>query len=184
EGDSILVIRGAGMRPPTPGVSPRMFTIGRDVRIDDVTVYKITEWGSQASSIQDQNGNGTRDLVVSAFIDQGSGRVVIIDGGTLGVNGVAKTTDPGVVLTSIIAPGARRFGAAIVSRDDPSAPDVDGDGKEDLLVAGTTTVGQLFVWFGGTIPSGATTTATAGYVVTAPSTFLFSRPTPGAAGQA
>src|SRR5262249_11337954 len=119
--DSIFVIRGDGMRPPTPGVSPRMFTIGRDVRIDDVTVYKITEWGSQASSIQDQNGNGTRDLVVSAFIDQGSGRVVIIDGGTLGVNGVAKTTDPGVVLTSIIAPGARRFGAAIVSRDDHSA---------------------------------------------------------------
>jgi len=175
-GDSVYVIRGDGTRPPTPGVWPRMFTIGRDVRIDDVTVYKITEWGSQATSIEDQNGNGTRDLVVSGFLDQGSGRVVIIEGSTLGVNGVAKTTDAGVVLTSIIAPNGHRFGAAIVSRDDKSMPDVDGDGREDLLVAGFVGSAKLFVWFGGAIPIGSTTSTTASYVVPAPSTFAFTFP--------
>src|SRR5262249_39255526 len=108
----------------------------------------------------------------------------LIDGGVMGTSGVAKTTDPGVVLTSILAPGVVRFGAAIVSGDRGSVRDIDGDGHEDLAIAGFASGAKLFVWFGGTIPTGNATTSSASYIMPGPSTFAFLRTQPGAVGQA
>ncbi len=185
-GESVYVLRGNGTRPAAP-LTQRAFVVGRDVRIDLVTVYKITELGAQAISIPDHNGDGAADLAIAAYRNlNGAGQVLIIDGDAVGNNGVAKTNQPGVVLTTIQGGSGMRLGAALVARDDRSSDDLDGDGPGDLLVGGAVgNVARLFVWFGGTLPLGTTTTATAGASIIGPSVFAFSSARPhGPAGQA
>jgi len=187
-GDSLFLLRGNGTRPASPGVTTRPFVIGRDVRLDFATSSAITEWGSQVTSIDDQNGDGARELVIGAYRAQNdSGQVLIVSGNVLGVGGVARTSDPGVTLTTInAASGVKRLGAVIAAHDQAAHADIDGDGRQDLLLGGVSgTTAKGFVWFGGTIASGAITTANAPYAIVAPSTFLFQQPNPaGAVGQA
>lgn len=188
-GDSLYVVRGDGTRPAAAGVTQRPFVPGRDVRLDFATPSKVTEWASQVTSIEDQNGDGARDLVIGAYRAQnGHGQVVIVSGSVVGsVAGVARTSDPGVTLTTIVTTTAvNRFGAAIATHDRASRPDIDGDGQEDLLIGGLSgTTGTGFVWFGGAIGSATITTASAQYLVTAPSTIKFQRQSPqGFGGQA
>jgi FG-GAP repeat len=185
-GDSAYVIRGDGTRPAS-GIALRTFAPGRDVRIDLVTSYVLAQWGAQATSIEDQNGDGARDIAISAHRNlSGEGQVYIISGATVGVGGVAKTTDPGVALTTITGGIGMRLGSVIADHEASSHPDVDGDGKEDLIIGGAiNNVARLFVWFGGTIPPGATTVASAGYMITGPTTFQFTTNRPqGDAGEA
>jgi len=187
-GDNLFILRGSGTRPASAGVTTRPFVAGRDVRLDFATSSFITEWGSQVTSIDDQNGDGARDLVIGAYRAQNdAGQVLIVSGNILGIGGVARTSDPGVTLTTINAgPGVKRLGAVIAAHDQASHADIDGDGRQDLLLgglAGTTAKG--FVWFGGTIASGAITTANAPYAITGPSAFTFQQQNPvGAVGQA
>ncbi|MCX5742682.1 MAG: integrin alpha [Proteobacteria bacterium] len=173
-GDSVFVARGDGTQP-APGFSLRPFTVGRDVRIDLVTTATATNWGSQVGSIPDRTGDGVRELVIAAPYINTFGRVLIVDGATLGTAGVARTTDAGVVLATINgASGVSRLGAAIGTFDARSNPDVDGDGIEDLVLGGVQGgVGRLWVWFGDAPPVGTTTTATSPYMITGPSTFIF-----------
>ncbi|MCW5800877.1 MAG: FG-GAP repeat protein [Deltaproteobacteria bacterium] len=186
-GDSVFVLRSDGTRPPTPGVSARTFAIGRDVRIDFAqTVYRSTEWGSQVTSIDDQNGDGSRDLVIGAYRTiSDAGQVLIIDGKTVGTAGVASTADAGVVLTTITGTTKSKLGAVVWTHDKAVA-DIDGDGRQDLVLGGVQgTQGRAFVWFGGAIPKGATTLASAATAIDAPAGFAFTRQTPkGPAGQA
>jgi hypothetical protein len=185
--DSVYVLRGDGTRPAASAVTRRSFVAGRDVRIDYVTPYKLTEWGAQVTTIEDLNGNGTRELVISAYRTLGgAGQVVIVEGGALGTAGVALSSDPAVALTTIGAGGSHWFGAAIAAHDGRSRDDVDGDGHEDLLIGGVVgTSARLYTWFGGTIPLGVSTTASSGYAATGPSTFLLSHQNPeGPAAQA
>jgi hypothetical protein len=186
-GDSVYVLRGNGTRPAA-ALTQRMFAPGRDVRIDLVTVFRISELGSQVTSIADHNGDGADDLVIGAYRNlNGSGQVLIIDGDTVGTGGVARTTDAGVVLTTIQGTSSSmRVGAAIVAHDELSDDDVDGDGRDDLLIGAV--VGgsaRLYVWFGGTLPLGPTTVASAGTSIAGPPVFVFQSERPhGAAGQA
>ena len=127
------------------------------------------------------------DLAISAYRNlNGAGQVLIIDGTTIGNSGVAKTTDPGVVLTTIQGASGQRVGAVLVAHDELSDDDVDGDGRRDLMVGAVSGGGaRLFVWFGGTLPLGTTTIATAGTSIAGPSVFGFNSARPqGPAGQA
>jgi hypothetical protein len=183
--DSVYVLRGNGTRPAA-GLSPRPFTPGRDVRLDLTTVYGSTEFGAQAVTIADHNGDGAADLVISAYKDlNGGGQVYVIDGDTIGTSGVARLTDPGVVLTTIRGASGMRLGAVLVAHDELSDDDVDGDGRRDLMVGGVEgLVAYLYVWFGGTLPRGLTSVATAGTKIRGPSTFQLSSARPqGPAGQ-
>ncbi len=185
-GESLYVLRGNGERPSVP-LTQRAFIPGRDVRIDLVTSYAVTEFGAQAVSIADHDGDGASDLAIAAFRNlSGAGQVLVIDGDTIGTGGVAKTNQPGVVLTTIQGTSGMRLGAVLAAHDARSTNDVDGDGAADLLVGGVVgNVARLFVWFGGTLPLGVTTPATAAASIIGPSVFGFSSARPhGPAGVA
>lgn len=185
-GESLYILRGNGERPSGP-LTQRAFIPGRDVRIDLVTSYSNTELGAQAVSIGDLDGDGASDLAIAAFRNlSGAGQVLVIDGDTVGTGGVAKTNQPGVVLTTIQGTPGMRLGAVLAAGDARSGSDVDGDGVADLLVGGAVdNVARLFVWFGGTLPLGATTPATAAASIVGPSVFGFNYARPhGPAGVA
>ncbi len=173
---TVIVYRGLG-RPGAAGVTRAAFTAGRDVKIREITVDTILEWGVTMGSIADQNGDGAREIVMGDYRFQAdNGIAYIIDGDTLGTNGVADTTTNGVVLTTIAgAVGAQpaQFGMAVVNNALGGAPDVDGDGIEDLVIAGraaNTTQAVLNVWFG-PVGAGVQTPPAPNHVITGPATF-------------
>jgi hypothetical protein len=173
---TVVVYRGAGL-PPAPGVTRAMFTVGRDVRVRQVTVDTITEWGSTMGSIADQNGDGAREIVIGDYRFQAdNGIVYVIDGDTVGTNGTADTTAPGVALTAIAGPaGAQpaQFGMAVLNNANGGGPDVDGDGIEDLVIAGRaagSAQAVLNVWFG-PIGAGVQNPPAPNHVITGPATF-------------
>ncbi len=179
---SVYVYRGTGTRPVGAGVHPRSFTVGQDVRFDFITIDATVEMGAAVGSISDLNGDGARDLVIGMPKEGSStGRVLIVDGNAVGTAGVAATNAPGVVITNITpAVGGTFLGTAVVNNAVSGGSDVDGDGLEDLLLTGKTGgIVNMYVWFGGAIPLGATTTATAGHVVAGPATFTGNAPTNG-----
>lgn len=185
-GDSLWVIRGNGTRP-TASLTQRAAITGRDVRIDLVSTFRNTEFGAQAVSISDHNGDGAADLAIAAYRNlNAAGQVLVIDGDVIGTGGVAKTTDSGVVLTTIQGTSGMRVGAVLVTRDGGSDDDVDGDGLADLLVGAVSGgVARLFVWFGGTLSPGLMSVGSAGSSIAGPSVFGFSTVQPhGPAGQA
>ncbi len=117
------------------------------MRIDVTSATNNAELGAQAVSISDENGDGAAELVISAYRDASNmGQVYVIDGDVVGTGGVARATDPGVVLTSIRGASGQRLGAVLIARDALSADDIDGDGARDLAVGGLLgTSGYLFV---------------------------------------
>jgi hypothetical protein len=154
-----------------------MFTVGRDVRVRQVTVDTITERGSTMGSIADQNGDGAREIVIGDYRFQAdNGIVYVIDGDTVGTNGTADTTAPGVALTAIAGPaGAQpaQFGMAVLNNANGGGPDVDGDGIEDLVIAGRaagSAQAVLNVWFG-PIGAGVQNPPAPNHVITGPATF-------------
>jgi hypothetical protein len=169
---SVQIMRGGTSRPSVAGVYTRAFTVGRDVRIDLATADTTTELGSSGGSISDLNGDGARDLVIGAYREGANeGVVLIVDGNTLGTSGVASTATAGVVITTIDNDaGDSLFGAAIANNAVAPGADVDGDGLEDLVVSTRRGgLGTVLVWFGGSIPIGAASSASAQHVITGPS---------------
>jgi len=183
----VLLYRGTTSRPTTSGVYARGLTIGQDVEIDFDIADTSTEFGSSAGSISDLNGDGARDLVIGAYRFEGEGgALVIIDGDTVGVGGIAATSMPGVQLSFIEGSlGGRVFATAIVNNATYPGADVDGDGREDLIVTGAQDgVGTLWIWFGGEIPLVPLAHSdTADVVISGPSTFDDNFPTVGGTPQ-
>ncbi|MGE0868670.1 MAG: integrin alpha [Kofleriaceae bacterium] len=176
-GESLYLLRSDGTRPAAAGITPRFFTAGRDVQLDFATTVKRTEWGAQITSIDDQNSDGHRDLVISSFRGANDiGRILIVSGATMGVGGIASTADPGVTLSTIVGIGGdARFGSFIL-HDRNSMLDIDGDGREDLMVGGAPGgIGTGFVWFGGAIPLGSASTTSAQMTLVAPAPMGFAR---------
>ena len=178
---TVVVYRGTG-RPAAPGVTRAAFTVGRDVKIRQVTVDTITEWGSTMGSIADQNGDGAREILIGDYRFQAdNGIVYVIDGDTVGTNGTADTNAPGVALTAIAGPAgaqAAQFGMAVLNNNYSPAPDVDGDGIEDLVIAGRapgSTQAVLDVWFG-PIGAGVQNPPAPNHVITGPASFTSSIP--------
>jgi hypothetical protein len=172
--NAVHLVRGTGTRPTASGVYMRALTAGQDVEIQFATTDTTTEFGSSAGSISDQNGDGARDVVIGAYRNDGEGGAfLIVDGNTVGTAGVASTATPGVELSFIKSAGNNLLvGAAIVNNTLAPGADVDGDGLEDLIVSGTDNgVGVLWVWFGGSIPTGFGFTTSAALEILAPSTF-------------
>jgi hypothetical protein len=170
-----FVFRGTNSRPTTSAVHTRAFTVGQDVELVYATTDTSTEWGSSAGSIADQNGDGVRDIVIGAYRDEGEGgSIQILDGDTVGTAGVAMTSDPGVQISFIKSGDCTRlFGASIVNNATMPGADVDGDGQEDLIVTSQCNgIGQMWIWFGGSIPTGPINYSTsANHVISGPSTF-------------
>ncbi len=185
-GKSLFVLRGDGTRPAVPGVTARAFTIGRDVRIDFDNAARITEFGAQVTSLEDQNADGARELVVSVYrFSNDVGRTLILSGNVVGTGGVALVSDPAVTRTTITGTTGSRFGAFVLARD-RSSGDIDGDGREDLVIGGVLgSAAKAFVWFGGSIPFGTVAFSTAQLTIDAPTSFTFARQLPkGFAAQA
>ena len=165
----VAVVRGAATRPTTAGVHDRPFSATTDVAITYDTTDTTTEFGSSAGSIADQNGDGGRDLAIGAYREEGDGGTVFLIEGD--VTGTATTA---TALTAINN-GADMylFGAAIVNNATFAGADVDGDGLEDLVVTGYRGLfgtGEMYVWFGGDIPSGDVyADATVDHVISGPS---------------
>ncbi len=171
----LVVYRGQG-RPSAAGVTRAPFTVGRDVRIRLETSDSTSDWGAVAGSIADQNGDGARELVLA---DPRAGADVgvlhVVDGRTLGIAGLARTSAPGVVLTTLNgAAMGERFGSALLNGALSASPDVNRDGVEDLVVV-TRAVpvsdpARLEVWLG-PLPLGAPAPRALSAVIVGPTSF-------------
>jgi hypothetical protein len=186
-GDSVSVLRGDGVRPAAPGVTARPFAAGRDVQIELVSAYRATDWGAQVAAVDDLDGDGARDLAIGAPRTLGQrGQVLIVRGGALGAAGLARTTDPGLVITALTgAPGAR-LGSLVAAAGARESPDLDGDGLAELIVAGMAGgLAHLYAWYGGAIPTGPAAVDTAALALVGPAQFQLTPQRPqGAAGVA
>ena len=189
-GDSAYVFRSDGSRGTADTVTPRGFVIGRDVRIDYVTTFRNAEWGSQATTIDDMNNDGARELVITAYRgNNGAGQALIVRGDVIGnAQGTVTTATAGVVLTTIQGTNNSRFGTGLVvvrRGGSRGGPDVDGDSREDLMVVGQAgTAARIFTWFGGQIPTGTVSNSTASATVNGPASFGFAATTGGTAAVA
>ncbi len=189
-GDSAYLFRSDGSRGAADTVTSRNFVIGRDVRIDYVTTFRNAEWASQATTIDDLNNDGARELVITAYRgNNGAGQALILRGDVTGnALGIVTTATPGVVLTTIQGANNSRFGTGLVvvrRGGSRGGPDVDGDLREDLLVVGQAgTAARIFTWYGGQIPTGTVSNSTASATVNGPASFGFAATTGGTAAVA
>lgn len=170
--DRLFVLRSDGTRPANAGVERRSFVATRDVQIDYVTSFASSELGAQVTTIDDRDGDGARDLVVSAHANNNNrGQVLVLSGATLSPSGVVRTSDPGVTLTTINGSSEMRLGAIVLARSD-IASEIDGDAKQDLVLVGRSNgITRAFLWYSASLPAGTTTTTSASFVFNAPSTF-------------
>jgi hypothetical protein len=173
EGASALVIRGRA-KPATAGVTLASFNPATDLQIQNNSTDTdgAVSFGSAMGSIEDLNGDNARDVIIGSWAEgTNNGRVVIVDGNAVGTQGIAS------IAITTITPGAgvRALGMAVVNNALADiAPDVNNDGQADLLIVGNqgnTPNVTMFIWYGGNIPSGSTTTASADHIITAPAEF-------------
>jgi hypothetical protein len=183
--DTAFVFRSNGTRSAVASVTAKQFVIGRDVRLDYVTTSRNTEWASQAITVDDQDGDGARDLVISAYrFGSGAGQVLIISGDITGdAAGRAATNQAGVVIATINGSTNSKLGSSLLSHRRSgvrNSPDVDGDAREDLLIGGLSGASaRLFTWFGGALPRGIVSVTTAASAVAGPARFAFAIPVAG-----
>ncbi len=123
-------------------------------------------FGESLGSIDSAGGTGLRNIAISSALEGGNGALYIVDGG---LTGTLTLNGPADYLTRIAGvAGNARFGGA-VANNALAGGDVDGDGVEDLVIAGgrADDLG-VSVWYGASIPVGDSTADTSDYFVPRP----------------
>ena len=166
-----FVLRGRAR--PAGGLAALEFDPGEDLRLENPSADLTTGFASQMVSLGDQDGDGTRDLAVGAW-RQGRGRVYIVRGGLTGV----RQTNGSAVRSTIVGspPDLTHLGVAIADGLATGAADMDMDGREDLVLAGDAGRLRLYVFFGGSIPTGRVDADLAAYQESGPAGFLGAAP--------
>jgi hypothetical protein len=164
----LFVLRGrAG---GATGLDAFVFDPDADLELQNDAADPTTGFGAAMAGLEDQSGDGVRELVVGAW-RQGRGRVRVIVGG---LTGVRPADGVNVRTTFTAGTSVSNLGVAIASG--PGARDVDNDGREDLIFAGDAGRLRLYVFYGGAIPTGTVDAAEARYEIAAPGGFLGSLP--------
>lgn len=170
----VYVVRGR--TAPTAGSPMQVITFGGN----DLEVVlpgssgTATAFGESFGSLSGGGGTGLRNILISAGTsDSDRGALYLVDGGQTGTLTLADSSD---YLAKIAGDSATaRFGGAVVNNALGNGADVDGDGLEDLVVAG----GRLsnlgvYVWYNGSLPVGDVSDVTRDYFVPRPTGSVFS----------
>jgi len=105
--------------------------------------------------------------------DEGRGRVFIVRGG---LSGTRQTTSNAIRTTIVGVSDVSLVGAAIADTVTTPAADLDMDGRRDLVLVGDVGRLQLYVFFGGSIPTGRVEVDLAPYQESGPAGFLGNLP--------
>lgn len=157
EKNAAVVFRGRA-RPGSAGVTVAGFDPALDLEIQrSNSGDNSSRFGTSMGSIADINGDGQRELAVGMWRDGNNiGRVEIYRGHLTGVHNASN------IRLRSIAPALGTctqdcgVGSAVVNNAAGLvAPDIDGDGLEDLIIVTGMGTGQvrLLTWFGGSIPT-------------------------------
>ncbi len=142
-----------------------------DLRIENPSTETSSSYGMEVSSIEDQNGDGFRDLVITGH-QQGLGELWIVGGSSVGTVVLNDDTD---YLTKISGTSGLQFAAGVANNAETPGADVNGDGVEDLVVTGGTDASSygvsFFVWYGGRIPVGDALATSADSFIASPTEF-------------
>ena len=162
-----FVLRGRAR--PSAGLAAFEVDLDDDLRLENPTADATTGFGARMAALGDEDGDGTPDLAVSAWLE-GRGRVYLVRGGIAGV----RTTDSPAVRSTITGgpPDITHLGVAIADGRATGTADIDMDGRPDLLILGDAGRLRLHVFFGGSIPTGRVGADLAPYQEVAPPGFL------------
>tara|TARA_R110002073_G_scaffold74100_2_gene181036 strand:- start:23413 stop:27168 length:3756 start_codon:yes stop_codon:yes gene_type:complete len=170
--DVIYVLRGRTLL--TPGMRFTDFVTGTDLTIVNTALDETPEFGISMGSISDQNGDGFRDIVIGANTQNdpapstnSEGRVWIVAGNRVNTIDIANSAN---YLTQFIAAFSvgRRLGTGIANNALTNDADINGDGLEDLAMSSSR---GMFIWYGGSIPTGDVSSNTRDHVITLPTGF-------------
>ncbi len=167
--EELYILRDRSSSPP-PGVHE--ITLGtNDLTIVDSNVDRTTGFGSRVASTLDQNGDAARDLLISSYRSGvNAGNVYLVSGAE---TGTINLNDSGFQISNFVGQDSSLFGVEILNSTGQEPFDVDNDGIEDIVIAGGTGDDtKLYVWHGGSVPTGTVAASDAPYKIDSPPEFV------------
>jgi hypothetical protein len=177
--NTFFVWRGRSTKPvkndsvPGSAVVTLPFDNTRDLEVTSTLADTETNYGWVSGSVPGASG---RNIVLTAMSNDTTAGSNNHDGVAFLINGqatgVKSLTDVSLAQITPEA-GVVQFGSAVANNADALSADIDADGLEDLVIGGGRNSGNvsLFVWYGGLLPSGSTTTASAQHRIIGPAEF-------------